>query len=117
MRPVRGERHPRRLADRRERQVAGADELDRDLHRERPRRAGPGVVDRDMEAARVRRVSGAGQDGGVLAVDAHRRAAHAARVAEREQHLRRVAAQARAGVLGARHEGAAVGPGRRRAFP
>src|SRR5207244_13619898 len=65
------------------------------------------------EAARVRRMAGAGQHGGLPAVDADRGAAHAARVAEGEQHLRRIAAQARAGMLGARHERAAVGPGRR----
>ena len=111
MRPVRGQGHPGRLADRREGEIAGADQLDRHLHRERIGRAGNGVVHGGVEAAAVRRVTGARQHRGLAAIDTDRGAAHAARVAEREQHLWRLAAQARAGVLGLRPQGAAVRPG------
>ena len=97
VRPVGRERDARAVADRRERELAGADQLDADLGAQRPARAGERLGDVGVEAARMRRVLRPGEHRHGGAVDLHRRAAHAARVAEGDEHHRRVAVQARAG--------------------
>ena len=113
MRPVRGQLDPGRFADRRERQLAGADQLDRHLHRERSARADPGVVDGDMEAAAVRRVAGAGQDRELALPSTRTVALRTPRESpSASSTCGALAAQARAGMLGPRYQRRAVRPAR-----
>ncbi len=111
MRPVRGKLDMCRVADGREGELAGADDLERQLQGERTRRAGIGIRDVDMEATRMRRVAGARQHRRRRAVDAHHGAAHAARIAEGDEDIRRFTLQAGTGMLGLRHQRRAVVPG------
>ena len=115
MRPVGGERHLRARAHRREGQVAGADELEPDLGTQRLLRADVALGDVGMKAARMRDVARAGEHRHDGAIDLHRRAAHATRVAERDEHRRRVALHPRAGMNRLRDEREPVVPGRHEA--
>ncbi|HEY3635495.1 MAG TPA: hypothetical protein VGK95_10630 [Caldimonas sp.] len=93
----------------------GADELDSDFGAEWPLRAGERVGDVGMEAARMGGVPGPCRHRHGGAVDLHGCAAHAARVAEGDEQHRRVTVQARARVLGLRHQRRALVPGRTQA--
>ena len=111
VRPVRRQRDPGAVGDRRERELARADELDPDFGAQRPAGAGERLGDVGVKAARMGGVPGAGEHRRGDAVDLHRRAAHAARVAQGDEQHRRIAVQARAGMSRFGNQRCAVVPG------